>query len=55
MPGFLGKDPAQLTPFTFAAHPVVVRIGGKHHVRAIRTVGEGGDLIFFSAIDEGWC
>ncbi|PLL13062.1 GfdT protein [Tabrizicola sp. TH137] len=49
----LGKDPAQLTSFTFAAHPVVVRIGGKHHVRAIREVGEGGDLIFFSAIDEG--
>lgn len=49
----LGKDPAQLTPFTFAAHPLVVRIGGKHHVRAIREVGEGGDLIFFSAIDEG--
>lgn len=49
----LGKDPAHLTPFTFAAHPVVVRIGGKHHVRAIREVGEGGDLIFFSAIDEG--
>ncbi|MFN3936447.1 MAG: FIST signal transduction protein, partial [Gemmobacter sp.] len=23
----LGKDPAQLSPFTFAAHPVVVRIG----------------------------
>jgi hypothetical protein len=49
----LGKDPGQLTAFTFAAHPVVVRIGGKHHVRAIREVGEGGDLIFFSAIDEG--
>lgn len=49
----LGKDPAQLTTFTFAAHPVVVRIGGKHHVRAIRQVGEGGDLVFFSAIDEG--
>ena len=49
----LGKDPDQLTAFTFAAHPVVVRIGGKHHVRAIRQVGEGGDLIFFSAIDEG--
>ena len=49
----LGKDPAQLTTFTFAGHPVVVRIGGKHHVRAIREVGEGGDLIFFSAIDEG--
>jgi hypothetical protein len=49
----LGKDPAQLTTFTFAAHPVVVRIGGKHHVRAIQQVGEGGDLVFFSAIDEG--
>lgn len=49
----LGKDPAQLTPFTFAAHPVVVRIGGRHHVRAIQRVDDNGDLIFFSAIDEG--
>lgn len=49
----LGKDPAQLTTFTFAGHPVAVRIGGKHHVRAIREVGEDGDLVFFSAIDEG--
>jgi len=49
----LGKDPAQLTPFTFAAHPVVVRIGGRHHVRAIRQVADNGDLIFYSAIAEG--
>ncbi len=49
----LGKDPAQLTTFTFAAHPVVVRIGGRHHVRAIQQVAENGDLVFFSAIDEG--
>jgi hypothetical protein len=49
----LGKDPAQLTTFTFAAHPVVVRIGGQHHVRAIQQVAENGDLVFFSAIDEG--
>ncbi len=49
----LGKDPAQLTPFTFAAHPVVVRLGGQHHVRSIRQMDENGDLIFFSAIDEG--
>ena len=49
----LGKDPEQLTPFTFAAHPVVVRVGGQHHVRAIQKVAENGDLIFFSAIDEG--
>ncbi len=49
----LGKDPEQLTTFTFAAHPVVVRIGGQHHVRAIQRVAENGDLVFFSAIDEG--
>jgi hypothetical protein len=49
----LGKDPGQLTPFIFAAHPVVVRVGGQHHVRAIRQVEPNGDLIFYSAIDEG--
>lgn len=49
----VGKDPAQLSAFTFAAHPVVVRIGGRHHVRAIRQVEPNGDLVFYSAIDEG--
>ncbi|MFM2355663.1 MAG: hypothetical protein RLZZ528_1399 [Pseudomonadota bacterium] len=49
----LGKDPTQLTSFTFAAHPVVVRLGGKHHVRAIQQMADNGDLVFFSAIDEG--
>ncbi|WP_293573713.1 FIST N-terminal domain-containing protein [Phaeobacter sp.] len=49
----LGKDPEQLTTFTFAAHPLVVRIGGRHHVRAIRQVADTGELVFFSAIDEG--
>ena len=49
----LGKDPTQLTAFTFAAHPVVVRLGGQHHVRSIQQMDDNGDLIFFSAIDEG--
>ncbi len=49
----VGKDPDQLSPFIFAAHPVVVRVGGHHHVRAIQKVEENGDLRFFSAIDEG--
>ncbi len=49
----LGKDTGQLTPFTFAAHPLVVRVGDTHHVRAIQQVDRNGDLIFFSAIDEG--
>ncbi len=49
----LGKDPEQLSAFTFAAHPVVVQMGGAHHVRAIQRVLPNGDLVFFSAIDEG--
>jgi len=49
----VGKDPVQLDRFTFASHPVVVRIGGTHHVRAIQQVNEDGELVFFSAIDEG--
>lgn len=49
----LGKDPNQLDPFTFAAHPVVVRLGDSHHVRAIQRVNEAGELVFFSAINEG--
>lgn len=49
----VGKDPGQLNEFTFAAHPVVVRLGDEHHVRAIQRVNENGELIFFSAIDEG--
>jgi hypothetical protein len=49
----IGHDPANLSPFTFASHPVVVRVGGQHHVRAIQKVQPNGDLVFFSAIDEG--
>ncbi|WP_415918871.1 FIST N-terminal domain-containing protein [Tateyamaria sp. SN6-1] len=49
----VGKDPDQLDRFTFASHPVVVRIGNTHHVRAIQQVNENGELVFFSAIDEG--
>ncbi|KIC45536.1 FIST N-terminal domain-containing protein [Tateyamaria sp. ANG-S1] len=49
----VGKDPDQLDRFTFASHPVVVRIGDTHHVRAIQQVNDQGELVFFSAIDEG--
>ncbi|GAA4229989.1 FIST N-terminal domain-containing protein [Sagittula marina] len=49
----LGKDPNQLDPFTFAAHPVVVKLGDTHHVRAIQRVSDTGELVFFSAINEG--
>lgn len=49
----LGLNPVDLDPYTFAAHPVAVRLGQSHHVRAIQHVEAGGALRFFSAIDEG--
>jgi hypothetical protein len=49
----LGKDPDALSTATFAAHPVLVRMGEQHHVRAIQRVTADGELVFFCAIDEG--
>ncbi len=49
----LGLDRAQLTPQVFAAHPLVVRAGGRHYARAIQQVNEDDSLHFFCAIDEG--
>ncbi len=49
----VGVKPDELSPFVFSSHPVVVLVGGQHHVRAIQRVEENGDLVFFSAIDEG--
>ncbi|MCC5993595.1 MAG: FIST C-terminal domain-containing protein [Rhodobacteraceae bacterium] len=49
----LGKDPEQLSPFIFAAYPVVSKIGDDHHVLAIQRVEADGTLRFFSAIESG--
>ncbi|MCA0044429.1 FIST N-terminal domain-containing protein [Celeribacter litoreus] len=49
----VGVDPALLSDHVFAANPVVVQVGGKHHVRAIKSVAPNGDMSFFAAIDEG--
>jgi hypothetical protein len=49
----VGIHPDELTAFVFSAHPVVVNVGGQHHVRSIQKVEKNGDLVFFSAIDEG--
>ena len=49
----LGKNPEHLDPFTFAAHPLVVRVGGHYFVRSIQRITPEGHLKFFSAIDEG--
>lgn len=49
----VGLDVDALTPFVFAAHPVVVRVGGQLFVRSIQKVNEDESLTFFCAIDEG--
>lgn len=42
-----------LTPTEFARHPLLLRMGRRHHVRAISAVTEDGGLSLMSAIDTG--
>ncbi len=49
----IGVPVEKLTPFVFAANPVLVRAGGRYHVRAIQQVEPNGALRFQSAIDLG--
>ncbi|HVJ54083.1 MAG TPA: nitric oxide-sensing protein NosP [Aliidongia sp.] len=49
----VGLDGEALSPKIFAAHPVVVRVGGQYHVRAIQKVNPDNSLTFLCAIDEG--
>lgn len=49
----VGLEAQALTPLVFAAHPVVVRVGGQYFVRSIAQVNADQSLTFFCAIDEG--
>lgn len=49
----VGLEGEPLTPMIFAAHPVVVRVGGQYHVRSIQKVNDDESLTFYCAIDEG--
>jgi hypothetical protein len=49
----VGLEVDKLTPLIFAAHPVVVQLGGLEYVRSIQKVNEDESLTFFCAIDEG--
>ncbi|WP_119390091.1 nitric oxide-sensing protein NosP [Taklimakanibacter lacteus] len=49
----VGLDARELNPMTFAAYPVVVRVGGEYHVRSIQKVEADGSLRFYCGIDEG--
>jgi hypothetical protein len=49
----VGIADAKLDPFSFASHPVLVRVGGSYYARSIQQVNADGSLRFFCAIDEG--
>lgn len=49
----VGLDFEQLDPMIFAAHPVMVRVGGEDFVRSIMQVHDDESLSFACAIDEG--
>ncbi|HNX71088.1 nitric oxide-sensing protein NosP [Rivihabitans pingtungensis] len=49
----LGLAPEKLTPQAFAAHPLVLQVGGVPYVRSIQRVNPDLSLSFFCAIDEG--
>lgn len=49
----VGLEIDELSPQIFAAHPVLLSIGGNYYVRSIQKVNEDGSLTFFCAIDEG--
>lgn len=49
----LGLTVDQIDPFTCARHPLAVRLGPRHHVRAVRRCLPTEGLEFFSAVDKG--
>jgi len=49
----VGLDPKNLSPMSFASHPLVVRVGGEYFCRSIRRLNPDGSLTFFCAIDRG--
>ena len=49
----VGMTIDKLTPLVFAAHPVMLKIGGEYYVRSILKVNPDGSLTFFCAIDTG--
>lgn len=49
----IGLIPDDLGPFSFASHPLVVKVGDDYYCRSIRNMNPDGSLSFFCAIDVG--
>lgn len=51
--GLLGVNSQDLNPMVFAAHPLMLKIGGEYYVRSIQKVNPDNSLTFYCAIDTG--
>ena len=49
----VGLNITELNSQIFAAHPVMLKIGGEYYVRSIQKVNPDGSLTFYCAIDDG--
>lgn len=49
----VGVPVGELSPLVFARHPLLVNMGGRYFVRAIRQQTEDGGLLLMSSIDTG--
>ncbi len=49
----IGVPESDLNAYVFAAHPMIVRVGGDFYARSIQRANPDGSLTFFCAIDEG--
>jgi len=49
----IGCPVERLDALSFAAHPLILRIGGEHYCRSIQRAEPDGSLTFFCAIDDG--
>jgi hypothetical protein len=49
----VGVPVSELSPLVFARHPLLVNMGGRYFVRAIREPTDDGGLLLMSSIDTG--
>jgi hypothetical protein len=49
----VGVPVSELSPLIFARHPLLVNMGGRYFVRAIRELTDDGGLLLMSSIDTG--
>lgn len=50
----LGHSLTGLSVATFAAHPMVLRVGGGYHIRSVREILPDGSLQLYSSLGEGY-